>query len=108
MKYTIYKIFEIETPTQFYIGSTKRFSSRKSHHKKNVNNKVGKLYWCKLYQFIRSKGGWEKFTMEIIETIESENKVTVRQKEQQYINTLCPPLNCINACSSIPIINNII
>ena len=93
MRYYIYIIKDNEDETQFYIGSTVNFSRRKSHHKKNVNNKRGKLYWCKLYFYIRHKKGWENFTMEIIESGDTEDKDTIRQKEQEYINQRNPPLN---------------
>ena len=43
MKYYIYKIIDKNNNEEFYIGSTNNFSSRKSHHKKNVNNKVGTI-----------------------------------------------------------------
>ena len=55
MKCYIYKIENNNDKDQFYIGSTLNLSRRKSHHKKNVRNRVGKLYWCKLYVYIRNK-----------------------------------------------------
>ena len=97
MKYYIYRINCIEEPEQFYVGSAQSFTSRKSNHKKSHKNKVSKKYWCKLYVFIRSKGGWEKFEMIIIEDGECETKEEIRQKEQQYIDTLKPTLNSIRA-----------
>ena len=62
MKCYIYRIQNNNDPEQFYIGSTLNLSRRKSHHKKNVKNRVGKLYWTKLYQYIREHGGWDNFT----------------------------------------------
>jgi len=99
-KLIIYKIYEIENQNQFYIGSTNRFSSRKSHHKKNVKNKVGKLYWCKLYSYIRQQGGWDKFQIIKIEEVEGD-KDALRRKEQEYITNLKPPLNSINSIKEI-------
>jgi predicted GIY-YIG superfamily endonuclease len=93
MRYYIYTIKDNEDESQFYIGSTVNFSRRKSHHKKNVTNRRGKLYWCKLYFYIRHKKGWENFTMEIIEDGETDLKSTILQKEQEYINQRNPPLN---------------
>jgi hypothetical protein len=95
MKYWIYKITDKEEPLEFYIGSTNRFSSRKSQHKKNVYNKVGKKYRCKLYQYIRGKGGFDNFDMSIIEQGECNDRLFIRNKEQEYINELKPTLNSI-------------
>jgi predicted GIY-YIG superfamily endonuclease len=95
MKYWIYKITDKEEPLEFYIGSTNRFSSRKSHHKKNVNNKRSKKYWCKLYQYIRWREGFDNFEMSIIEQGECDDRLFIRNKEQEYINELNPTLNSI-------------
>ena len=59
LTFSIYKITNNKDNSQFYIGSTIRISSRKAHHKKNCTNKVGKSYWCVLYQHIRANGGWD-------------------------------------------------
>ena len=100
MKYYIYKIYDNNNTDEFYIGSTKNFSSRMSHHKKNVRNKVGKLYWCKVYQYIRASGGWDNFTKVIIEEGTCENIKFIKQKEQHYITIQKPSLNSIMSCIS--------
>jgi hypothetical protein len=97
MKYYIYKIVDKNNPEEFYIGSTSNFSSRKSKHKKNTNNKVGKNYWCKIYQYIRANGNWDNFEMSILEAGTCEGKGLCRKKEQEYIVNLKPTLNSINA-----------
>lgn len=97
MKYVIYKIVDKNNETQFYIGSTNRLCTRRSHHKKNIHNKVGKKYWCKLYQYIRANGGWSNFTMTVIEEVESIEPINIKVKEQEYINNLKPTLNSISA-----------
>lgn len=88
---TYYKIFKNDDPTLFYIGSTLNFSRRKSHHKKNIKNKVGKLYWSLLYKTIREHGGWENFTMEKI--WDNEEHELRFLEEQAIISILNPPLN---------------
>jgi hypothetical protein len=96
-KYFIYNIIYKNEPEYFYIGSTNNFSARKHKHKKNTTNKRGKLYWIKLYTFIRSKGGWDNFIIEIISEHELENKVDIRKIEQQIINDKKPLLNTKNS-----------
>jgi len=88
-----YKISLKTDPTQFYIGSTTSLSRRKCHHKKNVRNKVGKLYRCKLYEFIRANGGWDNFTFEKIYENDFTIKTSYMQYEQDLIDTHKPPLN---------------
>ena len=93
MKYYFYKITKTDDPTMSYIGSTKNPSSRKSKHKKNVNNKRGKSYWTKLYQTIRCNGGWEKFTFTILEDVEYDLVSDCLRREQELIVLHIPTLN---------------
>ena len=102
MKYYIYKIIDNNNKDEFYIGSTKNLSSRISHHKKNVKNKVGKRYWCKIYQYIRANGGWDNFTVDIIEAGTCDDPKFCKQKEQFYITKYSPTLNSIMACINSP------
>lgn len=88
---TYYKIFKKDEPKIFYIGSTLNFARRKSHHKKNVCNKRGKLYWTLLYKTIREHGGWVNFEMEKIFDI--ENHPLRALEEQALISIHMPPLN---------------
>ncbi len=97
MKIYFYKIYCLTDETIFYIGSTNNLSRRKSHHKKNVKNKVGKLYWTSLYKFIRENGGWENFNMIAIKIDDYENKNLWLEEEQNIIEELRPPLNTIKA-----------
>lgn len=100
MKCYIYKIQDNNDKSQFYIGSTLNISRRKSHHKKNVKNKVGKLYWCKLYLYIREHGGWDSFTFTKIHELEIEKITDGTKEEQAIINLLNPPLNSIKSSCS--------
>ena len=97
MKFYIYKISKVANPNHFYIGSTNNFSSRKSRHKKNVTNKRGKLYWSYLYHYIRKNGGWDSFTMEIIDEGEVASKAEIKKIEQKHIDEKEPILNTISA-----------
>jgi hypothetical protein len=97
MKITFYKICKKDDPKILYIGSTKCFSSRRSRHKKNVTNKVGRLYHHQLYKTIRDAGGWLNFNMEKIYTKDFEQKHEYLLEEQALININLPSLN-INRC----------
>ena len=97
MKLYIYKIENNTDKEQFYIGSTLNLSRRKSHHKKNVKNKVGKLYWCKLYVYIRNHGGWDNFTFTKIDEIDINLLSEGTEYEQSIIDELKPSLNSIKA-----------
>ena len=99
-KIIYYKIYLIENPQEFYIGSCKDFCRRRFQHKKNTTNKRKKSYWNNLYFFIRLKGGWEKMTMEKIIEIEL-TKEGRREQEQKFIDELKPTLNSINVISTI-------
>jgi hypothetical protein len=92
-KYTIYKIVDKFNHNQFYIGSTKNYSSRKSKHKKNVKNTCGKNYWCKLYQYIRRHGGWNNFKMTILKIGYSNTNKKIKILEQKFIDIFQPTLN---------------
>jgi hypothetical protein len=97
MKFYIYRIQDNNDSEQFYIGSTTNISRRKSHHKKNVRNKVGKLYWTRLYQYIRDHGGWDNFTMTKTHEIDIENLIQGHGFEQSIIDQFNPPLNSIRS-----------
>ena len=93
----IYKIYNLNDTSQFYIGSTVNFSRRKSHHKKNVTNKRGKRYWTKLYLYIRDNGGWINFGMEQLIKQDFNSLNDLHIFEQNLINNLKPTLNSIRA-----------
>ena len=97
IKVFIYKIIDNNNPNEFYIGSTVNVSRRKSHHKKNTYNKVGKRYWTKLYLYIRENGGWEQMTFEVLLASDYDTKQDARKEEQNFIDNLKPTLNSISA-----------
>ena len=93
-KAVIYKIscndINIEN---IYIGSSCNFTSRRSKHKKNTNNRVGKLYHLKLYKFIRDNGGWNNFKIEIIENYPCNNSIELIEREKYLIQLHNADLN---------------
>jgi hypothetical protein len=105
MKYFIYCIkFNNDI---VYIGSTNNFSQRKHKHKKNTTNKRGKLYWLKLYLFIRENGGINNFIFEILENGECITKEEIRKIEQKFLDIYNPNLNTKKSYKVKIIINDI-
>ena len=65
MTVTYYKLKHASDETkQFYIGSTDNIERRISRHKSNYNTQKTQL---KLYSYIKSNGGWDAWTFEILE-----------------------------------------
>ena len=86
----IYKIVcKDQSITDFYIGSTCNFKHRRKSHKydcKKSNYKV--------YEFIRSNGGWDNFDMvKIRDKLGVDNKVDLHTIEGQYLKLFKPALN---------------
>ena len=79
--------------TDMYIGHSTNFSKRKYNHKANCTNPKIKDYGIKLYQFIRENGGWEAWSMAMIEQRPCENKLDALRHERHLIETLKPTLN---------------
>jgi len=87
----IYMIKSIdETIPEIYIGSTNDYKQRQRAHKSNCNNPNNKNHNCKLYRFIRSKGGFDNFKFEIIEECSNEDKIEL---ESIYYDLFNPELN---------------
>ena len=68
-----------------YFGSTKNFIKRKCNHKYDCINKNSKQYNYLLYKIIRNNGGWQNWTIKVIEKIDSINKEIIRKCERKYI-----------------------
>jgi len=78
-----------------YVGHTTNFVQRKHSHKQCCNNPNSSSYDCKLYSTIREKGGWNNWTMEIINFFNCYDHYEARQKEQEYFLSLNATLNSI-------------
>jgi hypothetical protein len=81
--YIFYKIFK-EDLDEIYVGSTANFDSRKKSHKHHCNNETCKQYNYKIYQTIRTNGGWDEFKMIQIGTRENITKREAEQIEEEY------------------------
>jgi hypothetical protein len=91
----IYKICcKDESIKDIYVGHTTNFIQRKYFHKiacKNLNNTI------KIYNVIRSNGGWDNWNMVEIAKYNCKNATEARIKEQYHYDELkaslnsCPP-----------------
>tara|TARA_R110002020_G_scaffold128969_1_gene288991 strand:+ start:1452 stop:2069 length:618 start_codon:yes stop_codon:yes gene_type:complete len=91
----IYKIYcKDENIKECYVGSTNNLHKRKIKHKSDCNNLSCKSYNLKVYQFIRSNGGWDNFDFMILEQFENiMTKQDLLKIEGQYIKNNNTTLN---------------
>ncbi len=90
----IYKIYcKDNSVKNIYIGSTVDFHKRTIAHKSSCNNKDCKKYNLPLYNFIRDNGGWDNWSIEIIEEIKFIYRTKLREKEKFWIEKEKSSLN---------------
>jgi len=76
-----------------YVGSTSNFKKRKSRHKFACHTEYFKDYNLKIYQTIRTNGGWDNWRMIQIGTKEQITKRQAEQIEEQYRKELKADMN---------------
>ena len=76
-----------------YVGSTTNFSKRKNQHKFDCNKVTSNNYIYKIYQFIRSNGGWDNWEMVMIEQYKCESKLELLMRERYWLDELHADLN---------------
>ena len=93
-KSIIYKLVCNDTRiTECYVGSSTNYYRRKQQHKLDCNNVNGKEYNHYKYRFIRENGGFNNWSMIIIEEYECNNKRELQQRERYYMELLNAKLN---------------
>ena len=83
--------------TEFYIGSSIDFETRKRQHKSGTNNLNRREYCLPLYMFINVNGGFDNWDFEVIKEYKFITKKELNMNEQYYKELLKPELNSINA-----------
>jgi len=65
-----------------YIGSTTNFRQRKNQHKQRCNSEKSEKFNLKVYQNIRLNGGWEEWSMLLVEKFQciEKNESLVRER----------------------------
>ena len=90
----IYKIVSNDlNMKELYIGSTTDFRKRKSEHKSSCCNENKKDYNYKIYQTIRTNGGWENWSMISIESYPCNNGLETRRRERYWYEKMKPTMN---------------
>ena len=79
-----------------YVGHTTNFVQRKHAHKQSCINVKSTNHKCKLYTTIRENGGWQNWTMEIINFFNCNDHYEARIKEHEYFMLLNATLNSID------------
>ena len=96
VKTMIYKIIcKFPLVTDCYVGRTKDINTRINQHKICCNNEKSNAHNYKLYKTIRSNGGFDNWSVEIIEILEHQaNDLTIpKERELFWFNNLNATLN---------------
>ena len=93
-KTVIYGIFPNSGSSDVYIGHTTDFKHRKQGHKQSCNNPSVKNYNLKVYKTIRENGGWDNYTMRLIEEYPCSSHNEAAAREFYYFQIYSATLNC--------------
>jgi len=84
----VYCIVSKDTDIQeVYIGSCVDLNKRITYHKGFCNNKNGKEYNFKLYQFIRENGGFNNWKFIWLELFKTDDTIFLKQLEQIWMDS---------------------
>ena len=61
--------------TEWYVGSTTNLIKRRQQHKKICNNPATKNNNWYVYKFIRENGGWESWSIVLVENFGCKEKL---------------------------------
>ena len=78
-----------------YVGSTTNFTNRKNEHKSNCNKENGNKYHLKVYKMIRDNGGWDNWTILVIEKYPCLDNIEATLRERYWYETLKATMNTL-------------
>jgi hypothetical protein len=78
--------------TYKYVGHTTNYVQKKHYHKYHCATETTPKFNSEIYKIIRAYGGWNNWTMDIINTLHCNNQQEVKQKEQEYSAALNAPI----------------
>lgn len=76
-----------------YVGHTTNFIKRKAQHKYNCNSESRKEHNIYAYQFIRENGGWDNWSMIVIEQLSCLNILEAAKRERYWCEVKQATLN---------------
>ena len=92
--YYFYKLYCIDKNVkEIYVGSTINIKKRHKLHKSNCTNINDKSYNRKVYQYIRTNGGWDNWLMDVFDEHECLNKRVAEKVEEFYRKSMGATLN---------------
>ena len=93
-KTIIYKIVcDDLSVNQCYVGHTTDMSQRKWCHKSRCHNEKDKYHNLKIYQIIRENGGWENWSMLLVEKFPCKDKFEACKREREVYEELDAKMN---------------
>ena len=96
-KVIIYKLVCNDlTVKDLYIGHTTDFTNRKRNHKSCSLNPNNSNHNLKVYQMIRDNGGWNNWSMIVIEKYPCNDDLEARSRERHWYEVLNANLNMIS------------
>ena len=97
----VYTIYKIQCGDEVYVGSTRDFTQRKSHHKSACIRENNKDYNLKIYHAIRDNGGWDSKNITPIELCECETFTEARIREEYWRRQYGATLNSRKAHTTV-------
>jgi hypothetical protein len=83
--YTFYKFICINDDiNSCYVGSTANMKKRRTNHKSDCHNENSPQYNLKIYQTIRTNGGWSNWKIVELATRDNITKRQAEQIEEEY------------------------
>jgi predicted RND superfamily exporter protein len=78
-----------------YVGHTTDMTNRKWGHKSVCNNEKNKSYNLKIYQIIRENGGWDNWSMVLVEKFPCKDKYEACKREREVYEELEAKMNMV-------------
>ena len=97
---TVYRIYNRNNPSDFYIGSSRCITRRIYEHHTGCYDEKSPQYNSRLYTHIRDTGGWGNWVIDGFYSFSCDSDEELREKEQEFINRLKPPLNINRAAKT--------
>jgi len=95
-KTIIYKIVCNDlTVKECYIGHTINMTKRKCEHKSSCNNEKNKAHNYKIYKIIRENGGWDNWSMLLVEKFPCKDSSEACKREREVYEELDAKMNMV-------------